>query len=594
MRPWISRCLPVAVAAACGNADIDTPPDAAAATVPTVRRFPSGIVRYRLPDTLDPSERAAIHARVTALQAITPLHFIDTHGGATGDPLELRDSVLVDRVIARATLGALGTTPAEDVIAGRGTLSSEEVNRLWRAYGTAIGSSQSGDKFGAALAAADFNGDGYTDVAVGVPGDDIGAADAGRVHVFRGTRGGLVPWQSIEQSDFGGEDERGDGFGTTLAAGDIDADGAADLLVGVPREDVTVAGVTYVDSGAAVLLRGSASGFTLLRTFTQASSGAGDEHDNDLFGSAVAIGHVGGLTAPEVIIGAPGDEHPASFGGTAAAGAVYVWNTGGPETRATRLYQASNNGGARFGAAIAVGVLDDGAGEDLVIGAPGAGSDGRGAVFVYAGTTFAQRLTPPAAGTREFGAAVAIGDVRDGTSSEIVVGAPASAGNAGRVLVYASSGGGPGAITMHLAQTLEQIGGKHAGARFGVTLAISAYGEVPPGPSALVVGAPGSDDGAGVVAVFKAARRVEELAGVTVLAQGQLPGGKNEPYDWFGSALAIDGATGAIIAGAWGEAPELDEGGAQGPDNAGAIAVFEGERGVQYSQASETAAVARN
>jgi hypothetical protein len=101
--------------------------------------------------------------------------------------------------------------------------------------------------------------------------------------------------------------------------------------------------------------------------------------------------------------------------------------------------------------------------------------------------------------------------------------------------------------------------------------------------------------------VFAAERRLADLAGIATLEQTRLPGGKNEAYDWFGSALAVDDASGAIIVGAWGEAPEGDDaGGLPGPDNAGAIAVFTGvgagkvASGTQYSQGSETAIVARN
>jgi hypothetical protein len=45
-----------------------------------------------------------------------------------------------------------------------------------------------GDKFGAAIAVSDFNGDGNMDAAIAVPGEDVDAVpDAGAVHVLYGS-----------------------------------------------------------------------------------------------------------------------------------------------------------------------------------------------------------------------------------------------------------------------------------------------------------------------------------------------------------------------------------------------------------------------
>ncbi|OEV25562.1 hypothetical protein AN219_25635, partial [Streptomyces nanshensis] len=42
------------------------------------------------------------------------------------------------------------------------------------------GVNEEGDEFGKALAAGDVNGDGYADIAVGVPGEDIGSGASGK------------------------------------------------------------------------------------------------------------------------------------------------------------------------------------------------------------------------------------------------------------------------------------------------------------------------------------------------------------------------------------------------------------------------------
>ncbi len=56
------------------------------------------------------------------------------------------------------------------------------------------GAVQAGDRLGSALTTGDFDHDGFTDLAVGVPAEDIGsAADAGTVEILYGSAAGLAP-----------------------------------------------------------------------------------------------------------------------------------------------------------------------------------------------------------------------------------------------------------------------------------------------------------------------------------------------------------------------------------------------------------------
>src|SRR5262245_37759027 len=76
----------------------------------------------------------------------------------------------------------------------------------------------------------DFNGDGYDDAAIGVPGEDVnGAADAGAVNVIYGSPNALNTFhnQLWTQNNLGAVDPRtglvdtseaGDKFGASLAA----------------------------------------------------------------------------------------------------------------------------------------------------------------------------------------------------------------------------------------------------------------------------------------------------------------------------------------------------------------------------------------
>jgi hypothetical protein len=67
-----------------------------------------------------------------------------------------------------------------------------------------------------------LSGDGYADLAVGVPSEDVGgAADAGGVNVLHGSSGGLSTtgsqWFDQNTSGVVGSAEAGDEFGHVLA-----------------------------------------------------------------------------------------------------------------------------------------------------------------------------------------------------------------------------------------------------------------------------------------------------------------------------------------------------------------------------------------
>jgi hypothetical protein len=87
------------------------------------------------------------------------------------------------------------------------------------------GTAEFGDRFSKALAAGDFNADGFTDLAIGVPGESASVSGDGGVGVIYGSAGGLsataIPDQLWGQDTPDVEDaaEDFDRFGSALAAG---------------------------------------------------------------------------------------------------------------------------------------------------------------------------------------------------------------------------------------------------------------------------------------------------------------------------------------------------------------------------------------
>ncbi|GGV05270.1 hypothetical protein GCM10010260_48010 [Streptomyces filipinensis] len=92
------------------------------------------------------------------------------------------------------------------------------------------GTAEAGDHFGAETAYADFNGDGYDDIAVGSWGEDVGSdKDGGGLAILWGSASGITG-KGVTVAD--PAPTAHDYWGKNLAAGDFDGDGKADLAVG--------------------------------------------------------------------------------------------------------------------------------------------------------------------------------------------------------------------------------------------------------------------------------------------------------------------------------------------------------------------------
>ncbi|MGI5346796.1 FG-GAP and VCBS repeat-containing protein [Streptomyces sp. CA-250714] len=124
------------------------------------------------------------------------------------------------------------------------------------------GTGENGDGFGADVSVRDVTGDGYADIAVGVPDEVVRGSHAGTVVLLKGSADGVATTgaQTFHQQTTGvpGVGEDGDGFGSGVHLADINSNGKADLFAAADGEDIgTVAG-----AGAVWVLRGASSGLT--------------------------------------------------------------------------------------------------------------------------------------------------------------------------------------------------------------------------------------------------------------------------------------------------------------------------------------------
>ena len=237
--------------------------------------------------------------------------------------------------------------------------------------------------FRGALAAGDFDGDGFTDLAVGVPFDDLIVGrttifDAGSVHVLYGSAAGLVAagnqlW-SQNSPDILDSAEKDDLFGLPLAVGDFDGDGFDDLAIGVTFENLS----GMDEAGAAHVIYGSAAGLTSDgNQFLNQTKLPEDPESGDIFASALAAGDFDGDGRDDLAVGALQETVGRSQIG---AGAVHVlYGTAAGLTRLrTQLWHQNVPGvegpaeeGDFFGSAATTADFDGDGLDDLAVGVQG-------------------------------------------------------------------------------------------------------------------------------------------------------------------------------------------------------------------------------
>ncbi|WP_371539673.1 VCBS repeat-containing protein [Streptomyces sp. NBC_00466] len=419
-----------------------------------------------------------------------------------------------------------------------------------------------------AVKKADFNGDGYADIAVTAPSATVdGKKGAGYVGVMYGSKSGVnkASKQVISQNTEGVPDsaESGDAFGSAIASADLDGDGYTDLVVGAADED---AGVGKL--GTLTVLWGSPTGLTGGAVLAKGDTDTGS------IGDKLAVGDFNGDGGQDVVTVA-GNQHLRVFSGPFKRDGSAKSTSIVRDTEDTRYLDIAAGDITGDGITDLVGTIHDGDEYDArrVRFLPGT-ANGLGA----------PKIVEDAKGDRvQGGEHVATGDVNHDGYADIVVGRPVEGYDSdlnlplakGGMIMYIPGGasGPQGTKAKAFSQDSAGVpGASEVGDRFGEAVSVGdtngdGYGDI-------AVGLPGEALGtkakAGQVIVLPGSATGPTGTGSKAFNQ-DTPGveGAVEPNDAFG------GATSLMDANSDGRA-DLVVGSPGENDNAGSVWVLPG------------------
>ncbi|GGZ13020.1 FG-GAP and VCBS repeat-containing protein [Streptomyces poonensis] len=406
---------------------------------------------------------------------------------------------------------------------------------------------------------ADFNNDGYGDVAYSAGAATVGGKkSAGQIVVLYGSASGVTSAKRavISQNTSGvpgGGAETGDGFGWMSAYGDFNGDGYDDLAVAATYEDLG----SDKDGGTVAILWGSAKGLSGGTTIKDAAPSS-----HDRWGRSLAAGDFDGDGTEDLAVGTTSNRVYVFKGGITKSG-----TSGGQYSFTVPL----QSGGVAGTLNLTAGDINGDKRTDLVVDGYETDSDmGWNTNYYVPGS--ASGLKASSAKELRRGVITGIGDVNGDGYGDIVTGQSWDPGKdssdtvpgsstGGKVNIIYGSASGPATVKAVTQNSGNVPGSSERGDWFGSELSLGdVNGD---GKTDLVVGAPGEDlDGVanagGVTVLYGSASGVNTASGYQFFAQSTagVPG-TDEKNDYFGGEVKLSDVTGDgkadLTVGAYGE-----------------------------------------
>jgi len=281
------------------------------------------------------------------------------------------------------------------------------------------------NRFGKSISSGNINGDGYTDLIIGAHGT---AANKGGAYIINGKSAHINSMNASSADTVFIGDTANDFFGYSVASGDVNGDGYADVIVGA-----------YGLNGGMYLFYGGASGIA-----DKAASGANStftgESADDLFGWSVSCGDVNGDGYKDILSGA--------YGYGTSRGRAYIFHgsiagiTGKPAGSANTIFTGEGDDNY-FGSSMSLGDINGDGFSDVIVGAWGFSfNQGRAYVFKGSASGIANKTANSADGiftggpVSYFGTAVSLGDINGDGYHDIAIGASGYDSTLGRAYIF--------------------------------------------------------------------------------------------------------------------------------------------------------------